>query len=1224
MKNKIFSLFLALVMSAGMIDAAQFTIDGIQYNTLSGATGAVEVYKSYSSNDTVIIPDTVSYLDVQYHVTGVRESAFYNNPSLRYVSLPTSVTTIGKKAFQDCTNLQSVVLPDSLPAIPEALFRGCTSLQRVNMPEGVTSIGINAFRGTQLKSIVIPSSVQSIGDYALRECSLLTTLTVQAMTPPTLGTYVFRDAPLRDIYVPCGTLEAYKSAWSDFSNMIAYVPYDEPIVIESQELGYVKIPSSPCEPQELLAVAYSGSHFVRWSDGVTANPRSYVYPEEIAYTAEFSADRLFLWGGMTTDTILMLTVYNDIVESDLAELLSTTLPGATYTIQNFHTARWGWEAAVEISQGGTTTQHTVHIAHSQHYNYGSVRATITGENKATATTYNVAKSGEGSLYEDAFVSACNNGKNTITDSLGYVGYKLQTSGTYLAITLTYETFNAGDILNIYTTQNTSFPDAYYRETDSCLHVYTDAGITPLVTIPDNPQPGLHSVVLGQAADGAKSIYLYRTKNDMNPYVAYMEVLRGFHYTYTVACDPEQGYAIHPTGSTNYLGETSIEVVANYGYHFTQWSDGVTDNPRQILIYSDTTFMAEFARNSYTVTTASAEPEWGTTAGDTTALYRDSVTITATANYGYHFVQWLDEKEEIIPEDPIEVTPVISVAEAYDLASGLSHGQISSQKYTVAGYIVGVFTSGVRSYYMSDSPDGVGQFVIYRINTTANVGDFVYITGYLHNYNGIYETYSGAELSYTAPEVHDEKIPVYADTTTLRQVQVVSDTTYTAHFAKNIYTITKHDDSVMGHIEGLSRAEYLDEVTLTAVANHGYHFTQWSDGVTDNPRAFILTQDAAFRAEFAQTFSGQCGEALYWAYANHSLSFTGSGDMYRYGSNDVPWLLLADSIQHIEFASAMTSISNYAFANVHAISKINLPAEINRIGDYAFANCSGVNVISIPNSVQQLGAGAFYGCSGADTLVIGIGISQISNQFRGCSNLRYLQLSQSTQLVDHGAFYDAHSLNDIVCHAQLPPTAYPDEVGNERSFYNTNARVLIPCDYFKDYEVDALWGSFKLRCLSSDNTTAVEGEVTVVPGDANAMFTWPVNGSAETYTLEITKDGIVFCTLVFDAEGRLKGIAFAPGANGNSHSRRAAALTTNGMEFLVTGLDYASAYNFSFITRDNSQSALFAYNGAFQTNGALQGVEEVEASSATQKILINGQFFIIRDNKTYTIIGQRVE
>ena len=187
-------------------------------------------------------------------------------------------------------------------------------------------------------------------------------------------------------------------------------------------------------------------------------------------------------------------------------------------------------------------------------------------------------------------------------------------------------------------------------------------------------------------------------------------------------------------------------------------------------------------------------------------------------------------------------------------------------------------------------------------------------------------------------------------------------------------------------------------------------------------------------------------------------------------------------------------------------------------------------------------------------------------------------------------------------------------------------MLIPCDNFDAYKHDALWGSFDLQCQSSSEASASASEVTVVPGDADATFTWPTEASADTYNLEITKNGEVFCTLTFNSQGQLLGIAFAPGRNGNTRPSPKAELGANGMTFQVTGLDYASQYRFSFETKNADAKTVFAYMGAFHTNGtdAPQGIEDIQTNDAEYtKYLINGQLLILRGDKTYTVTGQEV-
>jgi hypothetical protein len=168
----------------------------------------------------------------------------------------------------------------------------------------------------------------------------------------------------------------------------------------------------------------------------------------------------------------------------------------------------------------------------------------------------------------------------------------------------------------------------------------------------------------------------------------------------------------------------------------------------------------------------------------------------------------------------------------------------------------------------------------------------------------------------------------------RQVQVTEDKTYTAYFDKNTYYITKNYDSNQGYVDGYSSGEYLDNITLTAEANYGYHFVQWSDGNTDNPRHFILTQDTTFSAEFAQTFSGQCGDNLYWSYQNNTLTISGFGEMY----DERPWGLFINEIQHVVLPNSITHIGDDAFSDCTGLNEITIPYTVTSIGDYAFAGC----------------------------------------------------------------------------------------------------------------------------------------------------------------------------------------------------------------------------------------------------------------------------------------------
>ena len=468
----------------------------------------------------------------------------------------------------------------------------------------------------------------------------------------------------------------------------------------------------------------------------------------------------------------------------------------------------------------------------------------------------------------------------------------------------------------------------------------------------------------------------------------------------------------------------ISAIANYGYHFVRWSDGNTDNPRSLELTQDTVLTSEFAPNKYTITTVSSDTQRGTTQGDTTVNYLEYITISATANYGYHFVQWNDGN--------------------------------------------------------SENP---------------------------------------------------------------RQVKVTKDMTYTATFDKNIYNISLQSNN--GTIESMTQAAYLDNVTMMANADYGYHFAQWSDGVTDNPRTFVITQDTTFTAEFAQSFSGQCGDNLYWVYANDTLTITGTGAMY----DERPWGLLVDKIQ-----------------------KIALPAGITHIGNDAFQDCLGLRDIDLPYTLETIGDYSFNGC---------------------------------------------RRLITINCYPLLPPIA------ESTSFSNYSANLYAPCDNLDEYKYDMVFGQFKyFECIGSE-AVSTNGTV-VTPGSTDVTITWPTDENADTYTIVIMKGDVIFCKLLFNKDGQLLNIAFAPGRNGQNRAVYAAQ-TANGLRFTVTGLEEKTKYGYDVSSQDEEDNTISSYTGEFTTqSNTSTSVSDIQYSTSdTRKELRNGQLFIIRDGVEYNAMGQEL-
>ena len=262
----------------------------------------------------------------------------------------------------------------------------------------------------------------------------------------------------------------------------------------------------------------------------------------------------------------------------------------------------------------------------------------------------------------------------------------------------------------------------------------------------------------------------------------------------------------------------------------------------------------------------------------------------------------------------------------------------------------------------------------------------------------------------------------------------------------------------------------------------------------------------------------------------------------------------------------------------------IPNSVTSIGDYAFSGCSGLTSVTIPNSVTSIGGGAFWGCSGLTSVTIGNSVTSIGER----------------------AFGECTKLINIVCYAAEPPSC------EESVFANYNVFLKVPCNNLMAYQTHVCWGSFKyISCIGSEEVQVTEFSVT--PSTNEAQFTWPAEPNAATYELVISKDGVVFCTLTFNASGQLMGIAFAPGANS------AATTATSGFQFTVTGLDEASHYTYTFDAKDAGGSVVKHYAGEFNTDGFV-GLGQIElAGLYTQagRIVCEGEFRI------YDLLGRDV-
>lgn len=328
-----------------------------------------------------------------------------------------------------------------------------------------------------------------------------------------------------------------------------------------------------------------------------------------------------------------------------------------------------------------------------------------------------------------------------------------------------------------------------------------------------------------------------------------------NYTLTLSSDEAQG-TINTLHALECNNDTAvIYAQANTGYQFTSWSDGNTDNPRTLIMTQDKTLHANFAESLYTFTAITEDATKGIViANNGSYQYGTELTITATPLGNYQFDHWKIEEERTILPTGIVAKFLVPDSWADPYAWIWETGEYGhwEKLSRVNGWLI--YNTDADNMNILLVPNGQsfnGQTEDIKLTESA-----CYIIE--ENEGG---SNPSVRKSYDCITEEDYAPRKDAITTT------VSDNPYTLTLTTNtkvtaVFTTTQYQYckvcqncyiySEFGTYQGRGNAgchiiDYGTSIKLTVLPNEGYIFQQWSDGNTDNPRIFTITQDTTMEA-----------------------------------------------------------------------------------------------------------------------------------------------------------------------------------------------------------------------------------------------------------------------------------------------------------------------------------------------------------------------------------------
>lgn len=109
----------------------------------------------------------------------------------------------------------------------------------------------------------------------------------------------------------------------------------------------------------------------------------------------------------------------------------------------------------------------------------------------------------------------------------------------------------------------------------------------------------------------------------------------------------------------------------------------------------------------------------------------------------------------------------------------------------------------------------------------------------------------------------------------------------------------------------------------------------------------------------------------------------------------------------------------SYGTKNLLTSVNIPASVTQIGKYAFTGCA-IDTITIPDNVTSIGERAFMGCS-LTSIKIGNNVTSLSTEVFGqCSKLTTVVLGSSISTISTNAFQFC-PVSSLTISALTPPT-----------------------------------------------------------------------------------------------------------------------------------------------------------------------------------------------------------